>query len=286
MKKKAGVGNIGDEELARFKATVLTRAITRMQAETLFSGANAAKARESRKIDGLFVQAKGAESMSPMLSKTARISGADVPDEIHHSAIPYGVRKKLHSSYLREKANEEPTGYGKAGLTGGAVGGLFGAGMGAISGYHKGGTGKGALVGGAAGALLGGGIGLLAAKADKDAIQHAKTHGRSSSGVDRSIAEHVSDYETRKDIAAERRHQQLLWELRNKTASPVLSKTAAVDAFFEKLADSKITTAQRRYPELLKASAAPGGAGTVKTPTTKKGASTIPAQASISGGAA
>lgn len=74
MKRKIAVGNLGEEELARFKATVLTRAVTRAQAETLFSNANTAKAQAQRKMDGLFVQAKGAETMAPTLAKTASVT--------------------------------------------------------------------------------------------------------------------------------------------------------------------------------------------------------------------
>ena len=74
MKSKIAVGNLGEEELARFKQIVLTRNLTRAQAETLFTHANQAKAQAQRKVDGLFVQAKGAETMSPMLAKTASVT--------------------------------------------------------------------------------------------------------------------------------------------------------------------------------------------------------------------
>lgn len=74
--KKIAVGNLGAEELARFKQIVLTRNLTRAQAETLFSHANQAKAQASRKMDGLFVQAKGAETMAPTLAKTASVTAS------------------------------------------------------------------------------------------------------------------------------------------------------------------------------------------------------------------
>ena len=64
------------------------------------------------------------------------------------------------------------------------------------------------------------------------------------------------------------------------------SVTANVDAFFEKLSEARKTEAQRRYPELLKASAAPGGRGTFPTPATSKKARGTPTQSSLSGGAA
>jgi tyrosyl-tRNA synthetase len=72
--KKIAVGNLGEEELARFKQIVLTRNLTRAQAETLFSHANQAKAQAQRKVEGLFVQAKGAETMAPTLAKTASVT--------------------------------------------------------------------------------------------------------------------------------------------------------------------------------------------------------------------
>jgi hypothetical protein len=53
--------------------------------------------------------------------------------------------------------------------------------------------------------------------------------------------------------------------------SELHSKTAAVDAWFEKNAGTFGTEAQRRYPELLKASMAPG-VGTTPSPLTTPGA--------------
>ena len=73
MKKRAGVANLGAEELAQTDMKVLTRARTRAEAELLFSQSNAASAKAQRQVDGLFVQSQGAETMSPMLSKTAAI---------------------------------------------------------------------------------------------------------------------------------------------------------------------------------------------------------------------
>lgn len=73
MKKRAGVANLGAEEMAQTDLKVLTRARTRADAETLFSQANAAKAKEQRLLGNLFVQTQGAETEAPMLSKTAAI---------------------------------------------------------------------------------------------------------------------------------------------------------------------------------------------------------------------
>ena len=73
------------------------------------------------------------------------------------------------------------------------------------------------------------------------------------------------------------------------TMAPNLQKTASitprVDAFFEKL--SAPTDAQRRYPELMKVSAA----GTVKSPNLKPRVTTdtsgpIPTKSALSGGSA
>jgi hypothetical protein len=77
------------------------------------------------------------------------------------------------------------------------------------------------------------------------------------------------------------------------TMAPTLVKmsslTPATDAFFDKVAEARLTPAQRRYPELLKASAAT--IGNRPTPDVKarnatqtKGAQ--PVQSSLSGGAA
>ena len=72
--KKVAVGNLGAEEVHRTGAQVLTRARTRAEAEVLFSGLNAAKAKEQRKINGLFIQAQGAETEAPILAKTAAVT--------------------------------------------------------------------------------------------------------------------------------------------------------------------------------------------------------------------
>lgn len=71
--KRAGVANKGAEELAQYQLKVLTRARAQAEAETLFSEANSAKAKEQRKIRGLFVQAQGAETMAPQLTKTSSV---------------------------------------------------------------------------------------------------------------------------------------------------------------------------------------------------------------------
>jgi hypothetical protein len=73
MKKRAGVGNLGTEEVAQTDLKVLTRARTRAEAESLFSQANVARAKEQRLLGDIFVQTPGAETMSPMLAKTAAI---------------------------------------------------------------------------------------------------------------------------------------------------------------------------------------------------------------------
>lgn len=75
------------------------------------------------------------------------------------------------------------------------------------------------------------------------------------------------------------------------TMAPSLAKTAAVDAFFDQLEEKQKTAAQRRYPELLKASAAPGGRGTFPVASAKKSvpggrAGAHPSTSSLSGGAA
>jgi hypothetical protein len=73
--------------------------------------------------------------------------------------------------------------------------------------------------------------------------------------------------------------------------APTLAKTAAVDLFFtllpEKIAEAQLTDAQRRYPELLKVAAAPGGRGSNPTPTLKRVSKTeIPTAPMLSGGSA
>jgi hypothetical protein len=62
------------------------------------------------------------------------------------------------------------------------------------------------------------------------------------------------------------------------------SVTGSVDAFFKKLAEDSKTDAQKRYPELLKASAAPG-VGTRPTPAMKRGPNMTASQPMSAGGA-
>lgn len=67
-----------EEDLRHMTRTVLTRAETRAEAEQLF-GQMGESSRKSRKtIEKLFVQAPGAETMSPQLAKTASTKTASV----------------------------------------------------------------------------------------------------------------------------------------------------------------------------------------------------------------
>lgn len=73
MKKRAGVANLGAEEVAQTDLKVLTRARTRAQAEALFSQAAAAKAKEQRLVSSFFTQGSDGETMAPVLAKTAAV---------------------------------------------------------------------------------------------------------------------------------------------------------------------------------------------------------------------
>lgn len=72
---------------------------------------------------------------------------------------------------------------------------------------------------------------------------------------------------------------------RHRDVATEVSKTAAVDAWFEKNASAFLTEAQRRYPELLKAAADTRPVPVDKT-TRMKASKPVPAQAALSGGAA
>jgi len=63
------------------------------------------------------------------------------------------------------------------------------------------------------------------------------------------------------------------------SVEPAYDLAPRVDAWFEKNANSLLTEAQRRYPELLKVAAIP-------SPTLKKGKSTPAVASSLSGGSA
>jgi hypothetical protein len=65
------------------------------------------------------------------------------------------------------------------------------------------------------------------------------------------------------------------------TMAPSLAKTAAVDTFFDKLAELSMTDAQRRYPELLKVA----GPLTTPSPTLKRAKSATAVTSTLAGGA-
>jgi hypothetical protein len=133
MKKRAGVANLGAEELHQTDAKVLTRARTRAQAEALFTQANAAKAKEQRLFGNLFHQTQGAETEAPMLSKTAAIdeffaelsAPSDAqrryPELLKVSAAP-GVGTRVAPSLTKRKTTDttgpSPT---QSSLSGGAA---------------------------------------------------------------------------------------------------------------------------------------------------------------------
>lgn len=59
------------EEVARVGRTVMTRAETRAQADDLFTDAKKYRKMDREKLEKLFIQMPGAETMSPMLVKTS-----------------------------------------------------------------------------------------------------------------------------------------------------------------------------------------------------------------------
>ena len=75
MKRKIAVGNLGEEELAQTKRKVLTRAATRAEADLLFANKATQIASKNRtQLGKLFVQAQGAETMSPSIVKVSSVT--------------------------------------------------------------------------------------------------------------------------------------------------------------------------------------------------------------------
>lgn len=259
--KIAGVANLGAEELTRARVTVLTRARTRADAEQLFSAAAGARAKEQRKIDGLFVQADGAETMSPMLAKTAAVqSFRKLAGEFEKNSDWTTTLKKgayLGKSMLNKAVHTSPAEFAR---------------------NVKNGPGE-----------------ELRSMGQSAARQAKLTAHR--------LVEEPINFPLRKAKAVATGSKKLLGKSVGKAGSLLQrvgdkikysSPTANVDAFFDKLAEARRTDAQRRYPELLKASAAPG-VGTRPTPSisqrvTSAGNSSTrgntPSRAMLSGGAA
>jgi hypothetical protein len=280
MKSKIAVGNLGEEELARFKQIVLTRNLNRAQAETLFSHANQAKAQASRKIDGLFVQAKGAETMAPTLAKTARVFGEATPS-LRHAATPDKVKMKEYRKYIDRKSHEGKTSW----LKSIGIGAGVGAGAGGLYGALRGG-GAGAGAGLLAGGLVGAAGGAILNASDRATINRSKKI-RKTRSYDRALMDDVDTQVRMKemgdDMKSDLRHREMMDAMNGR--SKYSSVTENVDTFFKKLAEASKTEAQRRYPELLKASAAPG-VGTRPSPATKRGPNMTASQPMSAGGAA
>ena len=125
--------------------------------------------------------------------KTGAIFGADVPSAVEHAAIPYDQRRQMYEDYAREKSQEPPTGYGKAMGWGGALGGLGGAGLGALLGHASGNTGMGAMMGAGGGGALGAAVGGLAAHGDKSNIEQAQHVMSNDDNLDPALAQQIQD---------------------------------------------------------------------------------------------
>lgn len=79
MKKKASPvltdkeKNKADDDLNLMTRQVLTRAETRAEAEALFGATGEASRKARGQMEKLFIQTPGAETMAPLLSKTASV---------------------------------------------------------------------------------------------------------------------------------------------------------------------------------------------------------------------
>jgi len=149
---------------------------------------------------------KWAFSDSP--EKVGRISGARVPgDVISEPTVPYRQRRKVYRKYLRTKSQERPTSLPRA-L---GVGGLLGAGTGALLGASAGpgGAGVGALAGSALGLI----VGLAARAADKGEIARASNillHGGLDESLAHEIARHKGLVQLGHELDKDRRHRELI----------------------------------------------------------------------------
>lgn len=72
--KTAGVGNIGEEELAQLEWTAREKHQTGQHLVALFSGMDSTRKAERRMMEGFFEQAKAGQTMAPVLQKVASIA--------------------------------------------------------------------------------------------------------------------------------------------------------------------------------------------------------------------
>jgi len=131
-----------------------------------------------------------AMGMAREMNKTARIFGADEPEGIHASHIPYGVRKNILKEYLTTKSQEKPSGIAPSLLGGAGLGAGTGALTGALAAHRM--RGKGALVGAGIGAGLGAGAGALLRYLDKLEIRKSKK--QLSGNTNSAMADRIGNY--------------------------------------------------------------------------------------------
>lgn len=253
---------------ALYQATrqMLTKAETQAETDVLFDDAGKARKADRKKMEKLFVQMPGAETMSPQLQKEAKVFGRHPDRDVARASLPKAKRRAMYAEYARDKAKEEPTGYPKA-MLGGA---LIGGGVGALNGGLRAGV-PGLAIGGGIGAATGMGLGAMAAHIDKETITKARAAIRSGGAMDRAFDKQVREMEDMQDKHA--------------------SVTKNLEKFFEKTAGK--TEAQLRYPELLKAAASstmsgPSPAPSVGQPkkaTATSTSGTTPVRSALSGGA-
>lgn len=153
------------------------------------------------------------------MAKIGYVFGAQ-PDEeyLTDPIVPHDRRERNFKSYAAQKSREKVTSAGRAVGGGAAIGG----GLGALAGGARGGA-KGALVGGLLGAGLGAVTGLGARAADRHNIAVAKE----SVSNPKRMREHLDRYSTHartrqeqaKEMAAERRHREMMNTLRRREES-------------------------------------------------------------------
>jgi len=159
------------------------------------------------------------EAFFDELEKISKIFGRKSPDEsLIEPAVPYHLKRKLLDDYVRDKAKEEPTGLGKALVSGALVGGVLGGatGYGAWRGWRGG---RGALLGAGVGAIGGAGVGALMRAGDKREVETMRDI-REGAGVPGGkermelfaaamIGRARARDELSRELRKERRHQEL-----------------------------------------------------------------------------
>jgi hypothetical protein len=147
-------------------------------------------------------------SFADELTKVALVFGASPHENADWAEVPYAQRLKSHKSYVTAKANERPTGFGKAMAVGGAIGAGSGGLLGLLARHGVEPRAAHGIVGTLIGGLLGIGGGALAAHFDKGNIASARA-ALKANAIDQHLHNEIKSRRESAAISADRDRRML-----------------------------------------------------------------------------